>query len=147
MVSVTFLAAIASKEWVQKAWEKRMANGKNKGKGDPRRHLRQILEEKSTELRAQIGVPTAHPVLHAVADPFDSADWAEKSHEEWIFLQKNNFEMALLREIEGALERMRDGTYGTCMDCGMPLARKRLEALPWARYCLTCQERYQSGSN
>jgi len=124
-----------------------MANGKNKTKTSQQRQIRQILEEKSSELRAQIGVPTAHAVLHAVADPFDSADWAEKSHEEWIFLQKNNFDMALLREVEGALERLRDGTYGTCMECGMPVSRKRLEALPWARYCVTCQERHQSGSN
>ena len=123
-----------------------MPNSK-KTKTIQHRQLRQMLEEKSSELRAQIGVPTAHAVLHAVADPFDSADWAEKSHEEWIFLQKNNFDMALLREIEGALERLRDGTYGTCMDCGMPLSRKRLEALPWARYCVTCQERHHSGSN
>lgn len=124
-----------------------MINGRNKTKAGQQRQLRQMLEEKSTELRAQLGVPTSHPVLHAVADPFDSADWAEKSHEEWIFLQKNNFDTALLREVEGALERLRDGTYGTCMDCGMPVSRKRLEALPWARYCVTCQERYQSGSN
>ena len=124
-----------------------MANGKNKTKTNQQRQIRQMLEEKSSELRAQIGVPTAHAVLHAVADPFDSADWAEKSHEEWIFLQKNNFDMALLREVEGALERLRDGTYGTCMECGMPVSRKRLEALPWARYCVTCQERHQSGSN
>lgn len=124
-----------------------MTHGRNKAKAGQQRQLRQMLEEKSTELRAQLGVPASHPVLHAVADPFDSADWAEKSHEEWIFLQKNNFDMALLREVEGALERLRDGTYGTCMDCGMPVSRKRLEALPWARYCVTCQERYQSGSN
>ena len=122
-------------------------NVKNKPKASQQRQIRQMLEEKSSELRAQIGVPTAHAVLHAVADPFDSADWAEKSHEEWIFLQKNNFDMALLREVEGALERLRDGTYGTCMECGMPVSRKRLEALPWARYCVTCQERHQSGSN
>ena len=124
-----------------------MANGKNKTKTSQQRQIRQMLEEKSSELRAQIGVPTAHAVLHAVADPFDSADWAEKSHEEWIFLQKNNFDMAMLREVEGALERLRDGTYGTCMECGMPVSRKRLEALPWARFCVTCQERHQSGSN
>ena len=122
-------------------------NVKNKAKASQQRQIRQMLEEKSSELRAQIGVPTAHAVLHAVADPFDSADWAEKSHEEWIFLQKNNFDMALLREVEGALERLRDGTYGTCMECGMPVSRKRLEALPWARFCVTCQERHQSGSN
>jgi len=102
-----------------------MANGKNKTKTSQQRQIRQMLEEKSSELRAQIGVPTAHAVLHAVADPFDSADWAEKSHEEWIFLQKNNFDMALLREVEGALERLRDGTYGTCMECGMPVAEHK----------------------
>ena len=123
-----------------------MPNSK-KTKASQHRQIRQMLEEKSVELRAQIGVPTAHPVLHAVADPFDSADWAEKSHEEWIFLQKNNFDMALLREVEGALDRLRDGTYGTSMDCGMPLSRKRLEALPSARSCVTCQERHHSGSN
>ena len=122
-------------------------NVKSKAKASQQRQIRQMLEEKSSELRAQIGVPTAHAVLHAVADPFDSADWAEKSHEEWIFLQKNNFDMAMLREVEGALERLRDGTYGTCMECGMPVSRKRLDALPWARYCVTCQERHQSGSN
>ena len=132
---------------MRRGLENMMTNGRSKAKTGQQRQIRQMLEEKSTELRAQLGVPAAHPVLHAVADPFDSADWAEKSHEEWIFLQKNNFDMAMLREVEGALERLRDGTYGTCMDCGMPVSRKRLDALPWARYCVTCQERYQSGSN
>ncbi|MBI4458738.1 MAG: TraR/DksA C4-type zinc finger protein [Acidobacteria bacterium] len=124
-----------------------MANTKTKTKSSETRHFRQVLEQKSSELREQLGIPSAKLVLHATADPYDSADWAEKSHEEWIFLQKNNFEVALLREIEGALERLRDGTYGTCMDCGMPMSRKRLEALPWALLCVTCEERRQSGSN
>ncbi|MBI4464911.1 MAG: TraR/DksA C4-type zinc finger protein [Acidobacteria bacterium] len=106
-----------------------------------------MLEQKSFELRTQLEVPSAKLVLHATADPYDTADWAEKSHEEWIYLKKNNLEVALLREVEGALERLREGTYGTCQDCGMPMSRKRLEALPWACYCVTCQERRQSGSN
>ena len=131
---------------MRRGLENTVPNSK-KTKASQHRQIRQMLEEKSLELREQIGVPTAHPVLHAVADPFDSADWAEKSHEEWIFLQKNNFDMALLREVEGALERLRDGTYGTCMDCGMPLSQKRLDALPWARNCVTCQDRHHSGSN
>jgi len=111
------------------------------------RQLRQVLEEKSTELRTQMGNPATDPALRALADPYDSADWAEKSHQEWLFLQKNKLNMALLREMEGALERLREGTYGTCMDCGMSVSHKRLEAVPWARYCVTCQERRQSGSN
>ena len=122
-----------------------MANVKNKTKSSEARYFRQMLEQKSSELRTQLGVPSAKLVLHASADPYDTADWAEKSHEEWIFLQKNNFEVALLREVEGALERLREGTYGTCLDCGMPMSRKRLEAVPWARHCITCQEKQEQG--
>ena len=62
-------------------------------------------------------------------------------------MHTNSLNIALLREIEGALVRLKDGTYGTCMDCGMPLSRKRLEALPWARFCVACEERRHTGSN
>jgi DnaK suppressor protein len=124
-----------------------MPNTTNKNKTNTLRQFRQALEEKSVELRSQMGHPTAIPALQVYADPYDTADWAEKSHEEWIFLKKNSFDMALLREIEGALERLREGTYGTCLDCGMPVSRKRLEAIPWARYCVSCEERRQSGNN
>lgn len=124
-----------------------MANVTNKNKSNAMRQFRQMLEEKSVELRSHMGPSTAIPALQVYADPYDTADWAEKSHEEWIFLKKNSFDMALLREIDEALERLRDGTYGTCLDCGMPVSRKRLEAIPWARYCVSCQERRQSGNN
>ena len=111
------------------------------------KQFRQKLEEKSQELRTQMGSPVGNPVLQVQADPYDAADWAEKSHEEWIFLKKNSFDMDLLREIEEALERLRDGSYGICADCGMPISRKRLDAIPWARYCVSCQDRRQNGNN
>ena len=124
-----------------------MANATNKGKSSTLRQFRQILQEKCEELRAQRGNPGVNPALQIAADPYDTADFAEKSHEEWIFLQKNSFDTELLREIEEALERLRDGSYGTCPDCGMPVSRKRLEAIPWARYCVSCQERRHTGNN
>jgi DnaK suppressor protein len=111
------------------------------------RQFRQMLEQKSEQLRAQIGHTGVNPALQIHADPYDTADFAEKSHEEWLFIQRNTFDTELLREIEGALGRLRDGSYGTCQDCGMPVSRKRLEAVPWARYCVSCQERHQSGNN
>jgi DnaK suppressor protein len=125
-------------------------NATNTNKANPpsNKQLRRILESKSTELRTQLRVPTVdNPMLHAIEDPYDSGDWAGKSHEEWIFLQKNSVDRAALREIEDALDRLRDGSYGTCLDCGISISRKRLDAVPWARYCVTCQERRQSGNN
>jgi DnaK suppressor protein len=45
----------------------------------------------------------------------------------------------LIAQIDGALKRMDAGSYGTCERCGQPIAAERLEALPYAAYCITCQ--------
>lgn len=45
----------------------------------------------------------------------------------------------LLAEIDGALRRIEDGTYGTCVACGRPIAPERLEAVPWATLCIDDQ--------
>ena len=123
------------------------ATSRTKSASGNLKQFRQVLEEKSQELRSLMGAQTASAVLKIQEDPYDSADWAEKSHEEWIFLQKNSVDMALLREIDEALIRMREGTYGTCQDCSLPVSRKRLDALPWARLCVSCQERHATGQN
>lgn len=45
-----------------------------------------------------------------------------------------------LAKVEHALEKIEQGTYGTCDNCGQPIPRERLEALPWANLCLSCKE-------
>lgn len=47
---------------------------------------------------------------------------------------------ARARMIESAQQRIGDGSYGTCQRCGKPIASERLEALPFAAYCIDCQE-------
>jgi DnaK suppressor protein len=44
-----------------------------------------------------------------------------------------------LEQVEAAIDRLSDGTFGTCVRCGRPIAPERLEALPWAAYCIECQ--------
>jgi DnaK suppressor protein len=44
-----------------------------------------------------------------------------------------------LQAVENALARLDDGTYGTCLRCGRPIADARLDALPWAEHCIDCQ--------
>jgi RNA polymerase-binding protein DksA len=45
----------------------------------------------------------------------------------------------VLSEIEGALVRIEEGTYGVCVNCGKPIAEERLAAIPWATYCIDCK--------
>ena len=45
----------------------------------------------------------------------------------------------VLSEIEGALKRIEEGTYGTCVNCGKPITEERLAAIPWATYCIDCK--------
>jgi DnaK suppressor protein len=58
-------------------------------------------------------------------------------------LSENDRRILLL--IDQALERLEAGTYGTCVHCGQPCQEKRLEAVPWARHCLDCQELQDKG--
>jgi len=63
------------------------------------------------------------------------------SHEEFITLQRNSLDYSQLLQIEEALERLERGGYGTCEGCQEPIPARRLDALPWARYCVDCQHR------
>jgi DnaK suppressor protein len=67
-------------------------------------------------------------------------DRAQISHEEFISLQRNSLDYLQLRLVDEALTRLGAGTFGACQACGEPIAVKRLLALPWARYCLSCQD-------
>jgi DnaK suppressor protein len=57
---------------------------------------------------------------------------------EMNFSQSEN-ETQLLQMVNGALERMDDGTYGTCLNCQKEIGVKRLEAVPWTHLCIDCQ--------
>jgi DnaK suppressor protein len=50
------------------------------------------------------------------------------------------------RELAEALERVRDGTYGTCRACGCRIPRRRLEAMPTATLCVSCQEQREAAN-
>lgn len=48
--------------------------------------------------------------------------------------------------VDAALARLDDGTYGRCLRCGKPIADARLEALPWAAHCISCQAEIDRGT-
>jgi DnaK suppressor protein len=71
----------------------------------------------------------------------DMADQASGNNEVHIQLKLKQTDAKILRAIEEALVRIDKGTYGVCRDCGEPIAEARLNAIPWARVCITCKEK------
>jgi DnaK suppressor protein len=102
---------------------------------------RKALEKKAEEVRRSMSAQKAAQVVSRLDVPSDEGDLSQQHHEEWIFLNRNTIDMKLLREISDALIRIDQGNYGVCLECEEPISAKRLEALPWARYCVSCQER------
>ena len=75
----------------------------------------------------------------------DIADRAASSYnKEFLFHQSNN-DRQLLAMVEGALDRIREGVFGQCISCGEEINAKRLDAVPWTRYCIACQEKMERG--
>ena len=102
---------------------------------------RRVLEVKAEEVRRSMSAQKAAQVVARLDVPSDEGDLSQQHHEEWIFLNRNTIDMKLLREVSDALHRIDHDHYGICMECDEPISAKRLEAVPWARYCVTCQER------
>jgi DnaK suppressor protein len=67
-------------------------------------------------------------------------DQAQMSHDEFVSLHLNSLDYVQLRLIEEALDRIQSGDYGVCLACEEQIPPKRLQALPWARYCVICQD-------
>jgi DnaK suppressor protein len=102
---------------------------------------RKALEKKAEEVRTSMSAQKAAQVVARLDCPSDEGDLSQQHHEEWIFLNRNTIDMKLLREISDALLRIDHGTYGVCAECEEPISPKRLDALPWARFCVPCQEK------
>ena len=68
--------------------------------------------------------------------PIHMADIGTDNYEQEFALGLMDSERKLLREIDDALQRIEQQTYGICKATGKPIAKARLEAMPWARYCV-----------
>jgi DnaK suppressor protein len=75
----------------------------------------------------------------------DPADQASNSYTKELLFSQSTNERMMLRLIAEALERLQGGSFGECVNCGQEIQAKRLEAIPWARYCIKCQELQEQG--
>ena len=75
----------------------------------------------------------------------DMADRATSAYTKEFAYSLSESDRKILLLIEEALSRLETGTYGTCVHCSQPVQEKRIEAVPWARHCLDCQELQDKG--
>jgi DnaK suppressor protein len=75
----------------------------------------------------------------------DLVDRANAAYNRELMFSLSDSERTMLLQIEEALHRMREGVYGRCSNCGQVIAPLRLEAVPWARFCIDCQELAEKG--
>jgi DnaK suppressor protein len=107
--------------------------------------LKAALQNKRAELacfiRAQSSQLSVDDGEHELVDRMQSMS---RRDEAVTFLDKMTRTLA---SVDAALLAMQEGSYGTCAECGEPIATKRLQAIPWASHCIRCQEMLDLGNH
>jgi DnaK suppressor protein len=99
---------------------------------------RNALLKKRDELLT-IGEQEWDALSYSMRSP-DAVEQAAHSVEQDVATWTVNLRFETLREVDEALKRMEEGEFGTCQCCGKPIASIRLKAIPWARFCVACQD-------
>jgi DnaK suppressor protein len=97
---------------------------------------KKILEAKQAELSA--GLRNRDDI--AIEKTPDALDEVQLAGERELAIRNLDRESNLLRNVRSALGRIHDGSYGVCMHCEEEIKPKRLDAVPWTKYCIRCQE-------
>ncbi|HKW74135.1 MAG TPA: TraR/DksA family transcriptional regulator [Terriglobales bacterium] len=99
--------------------------------------FKDILTKKRDELRRSMNKEESQDAHDFGRDEGDRANFSQSK--EMAFRQKAQ-DRGLLVQVEAALSRMESGTFGQCVNCEQEININRLNAVPWSRYCITCQE-------
>ncbi len=98
--------------------------------------FRRVLEAKKKELLAG-GSDREEILIENAAEDFDRL---QQQLNREVAIRNLDRESKLLKEVQAALNRIDEGSFGTCLRCEEDIPEKRLKALPWAAYCVPCQE-------
>src|ERR671936_2304707 len=102
-------------------------------------YFRKRLLEKQQQLTADVGKSAVYGKDQEDDSIKDLGDQANTAYTREFFFELGNGDRELLRDVEAALRKIEDGSFGACERCGEPISEKRLDALPFARYCIDCQ--------
>ncbi len=106
---------------------------------------RRLLEEKKASLSAEIAKTRSAEAETSEEATQDIADKAVSSYTREFLYSLTDGERHTLLRIDDAILRIDAGTYAFCVNCNTAMTEKRLNAVPWAPYCLDCQELAEKG--
>ena len=102
--------------------------------------MREQLLEMKTKLLAEIDSTLRAEREGNKDEGMDTYDLASEERDREINFILSDRERVKLKQIDDAVERMDEGTYGVCESCGLEIAEERLEAMPFSRLCRDCQQ-------
>ena len=106
-------------------------------------NLKAALEAKRLELAAQLSGRIRELTIEDGQQ--DLVDWIQgMSDRDEIAGMLNRFS-STLADVERSLRAINENCYGNCIRCDRPIAVKRLQSIPWAAYCVRCQEQFEAG--
>ncbi len=108
-------------------------------KKDRLAHFRKALVEKRRQLEDEVGRSALYGKGQEDDSIKDLGDQATTAYTREFLFELGNGDRRLLKEVVIALRKLDEGGFGECERCGEAIAEKRLEALPFARYCIDCQ--------
>jgi DnaK suppressor protein len=108
------------------------------------RNLLEAHRETAQAALERLGDETRKP---EVDEPQDMADRSTNSVTRESLFQLGSARRRWLGMVERALARIQQGTFGVCAGCGEEINSRRLEALPWTQYCLSCQRDLEHEQN
>ena len=115
------------------------------------RAIQELTSRDVTEFRRRLEAEREQTSLHVAQleherrligedGPQDIVDICVVNLSRESLFERSSAKRQLLNRINVALRRIDNGSFGVCSECGEPINRKRLEAMPWTSYCLRCQE-------
>lgn len=110
-----------------------------------RRRLRASLEEKRAEFLDLYRHDLEAGQSASDEGTEDLVDVANKAYDRELMLQLSDTERTMIFLVDEAIGRFDNGTFGICLHCKDQIGLPRLNAVPWARYCIDCQEREEKG--
>jgi DnaK suppressor protein len=108
-------------------------------------YYRKKLEAKRDELLKTIARIEEEGRAADEESNVDLADKAANSYTKEFLFGQTDHERRTLNLVQDALKRIENESYGLCVNCEGEIQQKRLEAVPWARHCIACQEKQEQG--